>query len=295
MEFTGERFLPGCGVDITFEHYHRYSFIKDLVNGKKVLDLACGEGYGSFLLAGWATEVVGVDVNAEVIERAKEKYINNNLKFKNINCLNLSDEFPEESFNVVTFFEALEHINCEEQKIVIKQIKRILKKDGILIISSPNKNLVKEIGNPDNEFHLCELTLEEFQDLLNRFFKKMFFLAQRFESASFIWPIKQSLNYSDTLWQIMSSSNVHSKFPEKEAGLFYVAICMNIENPDFSLNSGILLNSELCNYSSGSRDQAIKINLLQKNIDEMYNSNSWRITAPMRWFMEKIKGMKCGK
>ena len=51
LPFTGERFTPECVREIWYEHWHRYAFARRLGAGRRVLDAACGEGYGSALLA----------------------------------------------------------------------------------------------------------------------------------------------------------------------------------------------------------------------------------------------------
>ena len=70
MEFTGERFLPTLSGEIRHEHLHRYAWCRRLVGGKKVLDIACGEGYGSAMLARDALSVIGMDISAEAVEHA---------------------------------------------------------------------------------------------------------------------------------------------------------------------------------------------------------------------------------
>ena len=72
--FTGERFLPGVVGEIAYEHCHRYAFARRFVAGRRVLDAACGEGYGSALLAEAADTVVGVDIDAQVVAKAATTY-----------------------------------------------------------------------------------------------------------------------------------------------------------------------------------------------------------------------------
>lgn len=66
MKFTGERFIPTEHGEISLEHYHRYAATSEYVKGKVVLDVACGEGYGSDLMALGAASVVGVDLSTEL-------------------------------------------------------------------------------------------------------------------------------------------------------------------------------------------------------------------------------------
>ena len=87
LPFTGERFIPGTRGEIWIEHWHRYHFASRFVAGKRVLDLACGEGYGSALLARRAATVVGVDVSQAAIDHARRTYPNlGNVEFKAGSC-----------------------------------------------------------------------------------------------------------------------------------------------------------------------------------------------------------------
>src|SRR4051812_28517968 len=74
LEFTGERFVPGIVGEIAHEHWHRYAFARRFVSGRRVLDVACGEGYGTALLATGASEVIGVDIDESAIAHANQCY-----------------------------------------------------------------------------------------------------------------------------------------------------------------------------------------------------------------------------
>ena len=108
LEFTGERFTPECVREIWYEHYHRYAFAGGLVRGRKVLDAACGEGYGSAMLARSAASVTGVDISEASIEHARRRYRAPHLEFRSADCLNLP--FDDDSFDSIVSFETLEHL-----------------------------------------------------------------------------------------------------------------------------------------------------------------------------------------
>ena len=93
-----ERFDPSVKFHTWYEHWHRYHFIKDLVKGKRVCDIACGEGYGSALLASCADSVTGVDIASDVISSANEKYKNiSNLSYLQSNaCLLYTSDAADE-------------------------------------------------------------------------------------------------------------------------------------------------------------------------------------------------------
>ena len=81
MRFTGERFIVGQAVgDIVIEHMQRYRMAAKLAEGRDVLDVACGEGYGSSILAGMAQRVTGVDISPQAVAYAREHYAQENLQ-----------------------------------------------------------------------------------------------------------------------------------------------------------------------------------------------------------------------
>ena len=81
LPFTGERFTPECVREIWYEHWHRYAFAAQVIQDKRVLDLACGEGYGSALLGKKNRSVVGVDLDGEAIAHARARYGADNVRF----------------------------------------------------------------------------------------------------------------------------------------------------------------------------------------------------------------------
>ena len=172
LEFTGERFVPECEREIWYEHYHRYLMACDVVSGKKVLDAACGEGYGSHLLASYADKVVAVDIDESSIDHAKRRYRRDNLKFLCADVLEIPT--PDNSFDVVVSFETLEHL-AEHQQL-LSEFKRVLKEDGVLIISTPDKAEYSDKTGFDNEYHVKELYRHEFKELLDSHFTQQVWL-----------------------------------------------------------------------------------------------------------------------
>ena len=82
IKFTGERLVPGVSpADLEAEHMSRYHFIKNLVRGKKVLDIGCGAGYGSKILSETAAVVVGIDIDNDAITHAAENYGSDTVSF----------------------------------------------------------------------------------------------------------------------------------------------------------------------------------------------------------------------
>jgi ubiquinone/menaquinone biosynthesis C-methylase UbiE len=155
LPFTGERFIPGLKGEIWMEHWHRYHFAARWAAGKRVLDVACGEGYGSALLARGAAHVTGVDVSAQAIAHAKAAYADRgNLEFLCASCTRLP--LPDASVDVAITFETIEHI--AEQERFLDELARVLKPDGVLVLSCPNKLEYSDKRNYQNEFHVKEMS-----------------------------------------------------------------------------------------------------------------------------------------
>jgi 2-polyprenyl-3-methyl-5-hydroxy-6-metoxy-1,4-benzoquinol methylase len=116
-------------------HLDRYEFAKAYCADKRVLDGACGTGYGAAILANVAREVVGIDCSIDTILYASEKYANESVSFER-SFVEMSP-FPDESFDVVTSFETVEHTLCPDAHM--REIVRLLSPDtGCAIISAPN-------------------------------------------------------------------------------------------------------------------------------------------------------------
>jgi SAM-dependent methyltransferase len=185
LPFTGERFVPGTHGEIWIEHWHRYHFASRWVEGKRVLDLACGEGYGAALLARRAASVTGVDVSQQAIDHAKRAYAKlANAEFHVGSCTKIPA--PDNSFDVAVSFETIEHIR--EQEEFLAELARVVKPDGILVISCPNKAEYTDKRGTQNEFHLKELYREEFGELVRRRFPHAQWYGQKVAFYSVIAP-----------------------------------------------------------------------------------------------------------
>ena len=175
FEWTGERLTTSKTNEIAVHHLHRYAIALEFSKGKVVLDIASGEGYGTNLLAKNAKEAIGVDVSESVIEHAQKKYKSDNLSFK----VGSTSSIPLEDNSVDLFvsFETIEH--HDEHEKMMEEICRVLKDDGILIISSPNKKYYTDATGFNNQFHVKELYKEEFEALLNKNFEHFVSLDQQ--------------------------------------------------------------------------------------------------------------------
>jgi SAM-dependent methyltransferase len=167
LELTGERTLP----DVPEENYwYRrhvavYEWIAARCSGLRVADLACGEGYGSDLLARRAAEVIGVDANPEAHEHARARYRRPNLSFRR----ELVEDF-DEPVDAVIFLQTIEHIH-EPGRL----LSRIAEDAPIAYISTPNRLTLAPPGaeKSDNPWHLREYDPAQYRELLEPHFTRV--------------------------------------------------------------------------------------------------------------------------
>jgi 2-polyprenyl-3-methyl-5-hydroxy-6-metoxy-1,4-benzoquinol methylase len=218
-EWTGERLETFVLHDITIEHLHRYALAKEFVQGKTVLDIACGEGYGSHLLAETALMVQGVDIDESIIAKAKNKYTRKNLSFAAGSVEKIP--FERASFDVVVSFETLEHIAAHDT--MLAEIKRVLKPGGILLISTPDKKSYSDKPGYSNPFHKRELSEEEFKLVLKKYFRYQEFYWQNIYTASIL-----SNNSPGTPTIYDGDFNSIRKITQPDP-LYFVALCSDEE------------------------------------------------------------------
>jgi SAM-dependent methyltransferase len=188
LEFTGERFTPECQREIWYEHMHRYVLAAHWCDGRKVLDAACGEGYGSHLLARTASSVTGVDISEQAVRHANQKYgVDAKLEFKVADCTQLP--FEDGGFDVVVSFETLEHLSAQQE--MIAEFRRVLDPGGMLVLSSPDKAEYSDRNGFNNEFHVRELYRDELETLLAGQFPSVRVLGQKLLFHSAIWDLQQ--------------------------------------------------------------------------------------------------------
>lgn len=238
LPFTGERFVPGIEGEIWIEHWHRYHFVLPWVAGLRILDVACGEGYGSALLSRRARSVAGVDLSQTAIDHAKTAYGGQaNLSFHAASCTQLP--FAQASFDCVVSFETVEHIH--EQADFLAEIRRVLTPDGVLIMSSPNKAEYTDKRQFDNTYHVNELYRDEFRALVAKVFSGQRWLGQRNGFYSVIWEE----GVSDAPSRVLDTTRDAAHQAEKELRdpLYFIVLASNSPqtlaklNPQFSVFS----------------------------------------------------------
>ncbi len=211
LTFTGERYLPGIAGEIAHEHWHRYAFARRFVRGRRTLDVACGEGYGSALLAGAASEVTGVDLAAEAVAHARAAYAAvAGLRFEegSATAIPLADA----SVDAVVSFETIEHLPAADQPRMLAEIARVLAPQGVLVLSAPNPVEYSQARNYRNPYHPHEPTREEIDAMLARDFPARRWFRQRRYFGSAIWS--EGASEGLEAWQADGERVEHARAPK---------------------------------------------------------------------------------
>jgi ubiquinone/menaquinone biosynthesis C-methylase UbiE len=158
------------------EHVHRYNEALKYINpGDAVLDIACGTGFGTDIIAGKTQgKVIGGDIAEEAIEECRKQWNKSNLEFKVLDGTKL--DFPDQYFNKIVSFETIEHTGQYQQ--MIAEFARVLKPDGQLILSTPNRDVLSPNGI-ENPFHVQEFTYDELKKILETSFRNVWLTGQR--------------------------------------------------------------------------------------------------------------------
>jgi SAM-dependent methyltransferase len=227
LENTGERFLPGAtnSAEIAYDHLTRYRLAERYVSGKSAIDLGCGVGYGAYLLAKVVRSIVGVDLSKEAIAHAAESYQAPNLHFEVGNVASLP--YKDGSFEAAVSFEVIEHMEHPEELVL--EAKRLLKKDGVFVVSTPNKQTYSNDRNRTNSYHIREMYLLEFQELLEHYFEHVQIYWQGSLAGSAITPDPMELPEDGQA----TVESAHFSLPDPVFGnrfpttLYMVAVCTN--------------------------------------------------------------------
>lgn len=171
LPLTGERTLPDVPAENYWYRRHLavYEWIAARCAGKRVVDMACGEGYGSDLLAAaGAASVVGVDANPEAHEHARLRYRRPNLRFER----DLVESFAEPC-DAVVFLQTIEHV--EDPGAILARFRSMLAPGGVAYVSTPNVLTLAPPGaeKSDNPWHLREYRAEEFRALCEGQFERV--------------------------------------------------------------------------------------------------------------------------
>jgi SAM-dependent methyltransferase len=170
LPLTGERTLPDVPAENYWFRRHLvvYEWIAARVGGLRVVDMACGEGYGSDVLAGAAASVVGVDANPEAHEHARRRYVRPNLRF----ARELVETFAEPC-DAVVFLQTIEHV--ADPGAILEHFKSMLEPGGVAYVSTPNLLTLAPPGaeKSENPWHLREYRAAEFGELCRAHFDRV--------------------------------------------------------------------------------------------------------------------------
>lgn len=203
-----ERFDPSeQSGRIAYEHFHRYAICRECVSGKRVLDIACGAGYGSALLAETAAEVTGIDISSDAIRAAKGRFKSKKLKYLIADCYDLP--FEDNCFDVVVANEMIEHV--EDHHGLIKEAKRVLVDGGLFLVSTPNRSVYNRYKTP-NQFHVSEMELPEFEEKLKKYFQHVEIIGLRMALLSVGFDVEGRRDRSNSPSAQIYSSYLRGNF-----------------------------------------------------------------------------------
>ncbi|HET9576238.1 MAG TPA: class I SAM-dependent methyltransferase [Usitatibacter sp.] len=215
-----ERFVPGTEGQIWYEHWHRYHFATAFAAGRSVVDAACGEGYGSALLARAAAHVTGVDASAETVALARRRYgAAANLEFVEGRCESLP--VKDASVDLLVSFETLEHL--EDPRALIAEAARVLRRDGVFVVSTPNKALYTDKTGYHNPYHPSEMYEAGFVEALGERFPHARLFGQRVDVYSAVWPL-EARAASAQLLQARADSGADAVQGVPDP-IYFIAVC----------------------------------------------------------------------
>jgi len=295
IDFSGERFVPTESGELHYKHIHRYAWVATLCQGKDVLDIACGEGYGSALLADSAKSVVGVDISEAAVAHARGTYAKPNLQYQVGSAAAIP--MPDACVDIAVSFETVEHLT--QQTGMLSDLRRVLKPNGLLIISSPNKKVYSDDRNYVNEFHVKELYFDEFDALLKTQFPAVKYLGQRFALGSMLLPLEGHEARYDALKLGDNGTACETMAPTEI--MYFVAICAANAALLPSVQSSLFIEEKVDLYAesqkmlrwASSLDKEYKertawamrlneeIAALRQRHAELEQTLLWRISAPL--------------
>lgn len=187
IKLEGERFVPKIDNRDAFywEHITRYTFAKPYIKGKKVLDLGCGTGYGSFeIIKIGAAKVIGIDISKKAINFAQKNFRHKRLSFRVADATSLP--FKNNSFDTIVSFEVIEHI--KNYHLFLNEVFRVLKKGGHFIFSTPNS---KQFRGKTSAYHFKEFTGYELLNIFSKRNQTLTLFGQSFKNHLFTTSQKQ--------------------------------------------------------------------------------------------------------
>jgi SAM-dependent methyltransferase len=318
LENTGERFLPGAmfSAEVAYDHLTRYRLAERYVRGRKTVDLGCGAGYGTYSLTKVTRSILGVDLSEEAVAHDAQRYRAPNLRYEVGDVTNLPYEAG--SFEAAVSFEVIEHLQRPEELVL--EAKRLLKEDGIFVVSTPDKLTYSVNRNSVNPHHQREMYPLEFQEILERHFKHVRIYRQGALAGSIISPEWENLPAHGPV--TMESAQFSLSDPAFGQALpitlYLVAICANGDEPEPLQHPLMILDRDRQIYEEYAdhhfllsqvrtyhnyKAQALRNQMnqrlqqanqrsrqLQRELNTMRSSRSWRIARKVSTAVTKIRG-----
>jgi ubiquinone/menaquinone biosynthesis C-methylase UbiE len=214
VEFTGERVIPGqTDPDLLNEHVARYLFAEALTGGRRVVDVGCGVGYGSRILAGKAEWVCALDNAPDAVAQGRTGFDAENIRWLAGDASRMP--LRDDSADVVVAFEVIEHL--ADWRGFLSEVRRVLHADGQLLVSTPNRPYYEQSRTEPNPFHVHEFDYAEFKAELEAVFPHTTIFLENHTNAVAFTPL--------------STQGVRTQMERSEAkpeeAHFFVAVCSN--------------------------------------------------------------------
>lgn len=303
LEDTGERLIPKLHQkSITYgEHLARYKAALSVVKGKTVLDIACGTGYGSQLLATEAKHVIGMDVSKDAVAYAKKHYATKNVDYRVGDALKIPLE--DHSVDVVISLETIEHLPTPE--VFVKEVKRILKPGGVFVVSTPNDDEFTE----GNIYHVHEFDFKELDGLIKKYFKNYEYYFQGSWFASGILSRKHFEGEFNNSGPELAKSFTQ----EYDKAIFYIALASDdkitalhenvvvadvfsakTEQENHHQITGVIerLETDINNQKTGIKRLEAEKAGFEQQLNDIYNSKTWRLMKPVHNTLHRISAMR---
>jgi SAM-dependent methyltransferase len=283
LDATGERFVPDQqhGEVVHAEHLVRYRFAAQLASSRRVLDTACGEGYGTALLAAaGARSATGLDVDERTVVHARSRHPGPVFAVGDVRKL----PFADESFDLVVCFETIEHVPDPER--VLGELHRVMADDGLLLVSTPNKHQYLV----ENEFHEREFFHEEFVALLEARFARVEILLQHNWLTSAVLGPRLAREASGDEPLELELRKVAGIEPGAE--LYTLGLCGSGELPPLR-PAGVLSTVDeahrLADRLVAAERTAERWHSEYQTLVSVYDSVWWRMTAPLRGLADLVR------
>lgn len=169
-----ERAVPGVTANFLMEEATtRYKFALKYLKKGNICDMACGTGYGTNILSSKG-KVIGIDISEEALSFALTNYASTDVSFVKSDVYQTI--FKDGSFTGITAFEMIEHLR--KPKVFLNEVRRLLKEEGVFVVSTPNKLTQSPHGIPMSPYHDKEYSPDELNKLLKQYFKSVTLVGQ---------------------------------------------------------------------------------------------------------------------